>query len=119
MGAVPSGRIEVPNLGSFDIEFSNIKAEIYGFQIHTTVAMQITGEGFSSELGQNSDAMIVRRATAAVVQTEYTEVDGAWVGNTHPVPFYSKGGTHKIHVYNGSGGAGYIQIIAITGGRYR
>jgi hypothetical protein len=113
MGVVSSGRVEIPNTGSVDFEFSNA-GQIVGFQIHTTVAMQITGDGFSAETGQNSDAIVLRRGTAGVVGLESTEVDGMLYINTAPVPFYRHAGTHKVHVYNGSGGAGYITIFKIT-----
>ena len=113
-----SGRIEVPNAGTLDLEFSNNQSEIYGFQIHTTEAMEITGEGFSSEQGQNSECIIMRRATAGVAQQEYTEVDGVLEINTAPIPFYPKKGTHKMHIANNSGNAGYITVFAISAGRY-
>ena len=118
MGFGSSGRIEIPNQGSVDFEFSNNRDEIFGFQVHTTVAMQFTGEGFSAETGQNSEAIILRRATVGVVQSEFTEVDGAAAFNTAPIPFYPRKGTHKVHVYNGSGGAGYVTIFKISAGRY-
>lgn len=117
MGFRSSGRIEIPNLGSCDIEFSNNETDIFGLQVHTTVAMQLTGEGFSAEIAPNSDAMIMRRGTAGAVQSEFTEVDGAAFFNTAPIPFYPKRGTHKVHIYNGSGGAGYVTIFAVRGPR--
>ena len=118
MGFGSSGRIEIPNNGTVDFEFRNNRAEIYGFQIHTTVPMHLTGEGFEAETGQNSDAIILRRASAGVVQQLYTEVDGAAIFNTAPIPFYPSKGSHKVHVLNESGGAGYITIFAISAGRY-
>jgi len=119
MGFVSSGRIEIPPAGTIDLEWNNAKNEIYQFQVHTTVAMQLTGEGFSAELSQNSDAIIMRRGTAGTVQSEFTEVDGVMAFGTPPIPFYNKGGTHKMHIVNGSAGAGYITVFAVTGGRYR
>ena len=114
MAVESTGRIEVPALGSVDVYFDN-QGNIFGFQIHTTVAMQFSGVGFSPDLNQSGPGLLLKRATAGVVQADFTEVDGIYYINTAPIPFYRKSGTHKIHIYNGSQGAGYFTIVAITG----
>ena len=113
MGVQSSGRIEIPNGIATDIVFED-QEDIFGLQIHTTVAMQITGRGFEIDTGRMG--MRLARAGAGVVQSAFTEVDGVFYINTAPIPFYRKGqGEHKIHILNASGGAGYITIFTIKG----
>lgn len=114
MGVQSSGRIEVPNNIATDIVFED-QEDIFGFQIHTTVAMQITGRGFEFDSGRAG--LRLKNAGVGVVQSAFTEVDGVFYINTAPIPFYRKGqGEHTIHVLNASGGAGYITILTIKGG---
>lgn len=116
MGTQSSGRIEIPNGIATDIVFDD-QDDIFGLQIHTSVAMQVTGHGFSAEATSRGGSGIrIERAGAGVVQSEFTEIDGVFYINTAPIPFYRKGqGQHKIHFLNASGGAGYVTVFTIKG----
>jgi len=114
MGVQSSARIEIPNGIATDIVFDSPE-DILGFQIHTTVAMQVTGRGFENDAGQSG--IRLKNAGVGVVQSPFTEIDGVFYINTAPIPFYNRGqGEHKIHVLNASGGAGYINVFVIKGG---